>query len=135
MFTADSRYADQPTYTVTLPDGTQVTAVIPPLPDPVPLVGYYQRVGPRTARPRRGAVPQRADRLLAALRREQLDARRRPRRPGAHRHPAGRYGVSVTVQLAVGGHAGARRALRRDRSSWRSRRARTGPARCCCSCR
>jgi hypothetical protein len=46
MFTADSRYAGQPTYTPTLPDGTKVTAVIPPLPDPVPPVGYYQRVGP-----------------------------------------------------------------------------------------
>lgn len=46
MFTADSRYAGQPSYTVTLPDGTKVTAVVPPLPDPVPLIGYYQRVGP-----------------------------------------------------------------------------------------
>jgi len=46
MFTADSRYAGQPTHTVALPGGRQVTAVIPPLPDPVPLVGYYQRIGP-----------------------------------------------------------------------------------------
>jgi hypothetical protein len=46
MFTADSRYAGQSTQTVALPDGTQVTAVIPPLPNPVPLIGYYQRVGP-----------------------------------------------------------------------------------------
>ncbi len=45
MFTADSRYASQPTYTVSLPDGTQVTAVTPAPPDPVPLIGYYQRVG------------------------------------------------------------------------------------------
>jgi hypothetical protein len=46
MFTADSRYAGQATRPVTLPDGTQVTAVFPPLPNPVPLIGYYQRVGP-----------------------------------------------------------------------------------------
>jgi hypothetical protein len=46
MFTADSRYVSQPTYTATLPDGTQVTAVIPPPPNPAPLVGYYQRIGP-----------------------------------------------------------------------------------------
>jgi hypothetical protein len=45
MFTPDSRYVNQPTYTVTLPDGTQVTAVVPPPPNTVPLVGYYQRVG------------------------------------------------------------------------------------------
>jgi hypothetical protein len=46
MFTADSRYLNQPTYTVRLPDGGEVTAVIAPLPNPVPLIGYYQRVGP-----------------------------------------------------------------------------------------
>jgi hypothetical protein len=32
MFTRDSRYVNQPAYTVALPDGTQVTAVIPVLP-------------------------------------------------------------------------------------------------------
>jgi hypothetical protein len=47
MFTADSRYGSQPTQTVSLADGTQVTAVIPPLPNPVPVIGYYQRVGQR----------------------------------------------------------------------------------------
>jgi hypothetical protein len=46
MFTADSRYLSQPTDTATLPDGTQVTAVSPPLPNPMPIIGYYQRVGP-----------------------------------------------------------------------------------------
>lgn len=46
MFAADSRYLSQPTYPTTLPDGRQVRAVIPPLPDPVPIIGYYQRVGP-----------------------------------------------------------------------------------------
>jgi hypothetical protein len=46
MFTADSRYLNQPTRTVGLPDGREVTAVIAPLPNPVPLIGYYQRVGP-----------------------------------------------------------------------------------------
>lgn len=45
MFTSDSRYVNQATYTVALPDGTQVTAVVPPPPKPVPLVGYYQRAG------------------------------------------------------------------------------------------
>jgi hypothetical protein len=45
MFTRDSRYVNQPAYTVALPDGTQVTAVIPVLPDPVPVVGYHQRTG------------------------------------------------------------------------------------------
>jgi hypothetical protein len=42
VFTPDSRYAGQATYTVTLPDGTQVTAVIPPSPQAVPLAGYAQ---------------------------------------------------------------------------------------------
>jgi hypothetical protein len=46
MFTADSRYLSQPTYTASLPDGTQVTVVIPPPPNPAPIVGYYKRVGP-----------------------------------------------------------------------------------------
>jgi hypothetical protein len=46
MFTPDSRYLNQPTYTVTRRDGTQVTAVIPPVPNPAPIVGYYQRIGP-----------------------------------------------------------------------------------------
>ena len=45
MFTSDSRYAGQPTYTVALPDGTQVTAVVPPLPSPAPLAGYAQPPG------------------------------------------------------------------------------------------
>jgi hypothetical protein len=45
MFTPDSRYLHQPTYTVTRPDGSQVTAVVPRPPRPVPLVGYYQRAG------------------------------------------------------------------------------------------
>jgi hypothetical protein len=48
VFTSDSRYADQATYTVTLPGGTQVTAVVPPQSQPrsqppaqqVPLAGY-----------------------------------------------------------------------------------------------
>lgn len=45
MFTSDSRYVNQATYTVALPDGTQVTAVVPPPPQPGPLAGYYQRAG------------------------------------------------------------------------------------------
>jgi hypothetical protein len=47
MFSSDSRYANQPVYTVTLPSGTQVSAVVPPLPRPVPVVGYYQQAGPQ----------------------------------------------------------------------------------------
>jgi len=42
VFTPDSRYLSQPRYTVALPDGTQVSAVVPPLPTPVPLAGYAQ---------------------------------------------------------------------------------------------
>jgi hypothetical protein len=45
MFTADSRYVHQATYTVTLGDGTQTRAVVPPAPNPVPVVGYHQRRG------------------------------------------------------------------------------------------
>ncbi len=47
MFTPDSRYAIQPVYSVTLPDGTQVTAVVPPAPVPVPLAGYAVQAGQR----------------------------------------------------------------------------------------
>jgi hypothetical protein len=43
VFTSDSRYLSQPAYTVALPDGTQVSAVVPPLPTPVPLAGYAQQ--------------------------------------------------------------------------------------------
>ena len=42
MFASDSRYAGQAVYTVTLPGGTQVTAVVPARPEPVPLAGYAQ---------------------------------------------------------------------------------------------
>ena len=45
MFTSDSRYARQPAYTVALANGTQVTAVVPPLPSPAPLIGYAQPPG------------------------------------------------------------------------------------------
>lgn len=45
MFTPDSRYLNQPTYTVMLPDGTQVSAVVPVQPNPMPLAGYYQQAG------------------------------------------------------------------------------------------
>jgi hypothetical protein len=45
MFSPDSRYVGQPTYTVVLPDGTQQAVVVPVLPDPVPVVGYYQQAG------------------------------------------------------------------------------------------
>jgi hypothetical protein len=45
MFTPDSRYAAQPTYLVTLADGTQVTAVTPPTPAPAPIIGYHPAAG------------------------------------------------------------------------------------------
>jgi hypothetical protein len=45
MFTPDSRYASSATYTATLPSGATVSAVVPPLPKPVPLAGYHQRSG------------------------------------------------------------------------------------------
>lgn len=45
MFTPDSRYVSQATYTVALPDGTQVTVVVPALPNPVPIIGSYQNAG------------------------------------------------------------------------------------------
>jgi len=45
MFTSDSRYVNQATYTVALPGGRQATAVVPPPPRPGPLAGYYQRTG------------------------------------------------------------------------------------------
>jgi hypothetical protein len=47
VFTPDSRYANSQPYTVTLPDGTQVSAVLPVLPNPVPLIGYAQQSGQR----------------------------------------------------------------------------------------
>ena len=45
MFTPDSRYVSQPTYVVVLPDGTQTSVVVPLLPVPVPVAGYYQQAG------------------------------------------------------------------------------------------
>jgi hypothetical protein len=45
VFAPDSRYVSQPVYTVARPDGTQVTAVVPPLPSPGQLAGYAQRSG------------------------------------------------------------------------------------------
>ncbi len=45
MFTPDSRYAGQPTYPVARPDGRQFTAVVPPMPNQVPLAGYHQQAG------------------------------------------------------------------------------------------
>ena len=44
MFSPDSRYAKMPTYTITTPDGRQVTAVQLPLPGTTPLAGYHPRV-------------------------------------------------------------------------------------------
>ncbi|HUA27942.1 MAG TPA: hypothetical protein VMC03_03590 [Streptosporangiaceae bacterium] len=45
MFTPDSRYVNQPTYAVVLPDGTQTSVVVPLLPASVPIAGYCQRAG------------------------------------------------------------------------------------------
>jgi hypothetical protein len=44
MFAANSRYAGQVTYTVTLPDGRTVTAVKLPLPGSQRPVGYHPTV-------------------------------------------------------------------------------------------
>jgi hypothetical protein len=43
MFASNSRYAQQQTYTVTMPDGRVVTAVRLPLPAPLPLAGSHPR--------------------------------------------------------------------------------------------
>jgi hypothetical protein len=45
VFSPDSRYVNQPTYLVTLPNGTSVSVVVPPLPSPVPVVGYATATG------------------------------------------------------------------------------------------
>jgi hypothetical protein len=44
-FAPDSRYYGSVPYTVTLLDGTQVTAVPPAVPTPVPVIGFHQRTG------------------------------------------------------------------------------------------
>jgi hypothetical protein len=43
MFFPGSRYINQPQYQTTLPDGTVVTAVTPPLPTDPTLIGYHAR--------------------------------------------------------------------------------------------
>ena len=43
MFTPNSRYADAPTYDLTLPDGRKVTALVFPGPRRPPLLGYHRR--------------------------------------------------------------------------------------------
>jgi hypothetical protein len=47
VFGPDSRYVNSQPYTVTLPDGTQLSAVLPVLPNPVPLIGYAPQSGQR----------------------------------------------------------------------------------------
>ena len=44
MFAPNSRYAGLATYTVTLPDGTVITATRLPRPNPLVLAGYHRRV-------------------------------------------------------------------------------------------
>jgi hypothetical protein len=44
MFFPGSRYQNQPTYKVTMPDGTIVSAVKRPLPGNSPLIGFHQRL-------------------------------------------------------------------------------------------
>jgi len=44
MFAPNSRYYGLATYTVTLPDGTIITAVRSALPNPLALAGYHRRV-------------------------------------------------------------------------------------------
>jgi hypothetical protein len=43
MFTSDSRYANQPVYTITLASGSQVSAVVPVGQNPVPIAGYARQ--------------------------------------------------------------------------------------------
>ena len=44
MFASNSRYYSLPTYSVTLPDGTQVIAVRSALPNKLQLAGYHRRI-------------------------------------------------------------------------------------------
>ena len=44
-FTPESRYYGSIPYTVTLADGTTVTAVPPALPTPAPIIGFHRRTG------------------------------------------------------------------------------------------
>ena len=44
MFAPNSRYAGLVTYTVTMPDGSMVTATRLPLPNRLALAGYHRRV-------------------------------------------------------------------------------------------
>jgi hypothetical protein len=44
MFAPNSRYAGLATYTVTMPDGSVVTATRLPQPKPLALIGYHRRV-------------------------------------------------------------------------------------------
>lgn len=44
MFAPNSRYAGLATYTVTMPDGTIVTATRLPPPNPLALAGYHRRI-------------------------------------------------------------------------------------------
>jgi hypothetical protein len=44
MFASNSRYDGLVTYTVTMPDGSVITATRLPLPNPLALAGYHRRV-------------------------------------------------------------------------------------------
>jgi hypothetical protein len=44
MFSSNSRYYALATYTVTMPDGTQIVATRSALPNPLPLAGYHRHV-------------------------------------------------------------------------------------------
>ena len=44
-FSPDSRYFGSTPYTVTLPDGTTVSAIAPAVPTPGALIGFHQRTG------------------------------------------------------------------------------------------
>lgn len=44
IFTSNSRYYSLPTYTVTLPDGSQAVAVASHMPNQLKLAGYHRRV-------------------------------------------------------------------------------------------
>lgn len=44
-FAPDSRYYGATPYSVTLADGTVVTAIPPAVPTPAPLIGFHRRAG------------------------------------------------------------------------------------------
>ncbi len=103
MFTPDSRYAAQPTYLVTLADGTQVTAVTPPTPAPAPIIGYHPAAGGQRLDLVAVQYLNAPTGVLAAVRCRQRDAPGGARRARPDRDPPGGEDMSVSIQLALDG--------------------------------